>query len=71
MTSGWSNDQFFNIGQGGEGGTAATLFTPYISASPPNNPPFAFPGPNLIVQDKDGNVQVIKMQRGYIRTLMT
>jgi hypothetical protein len=71
MTSGWSNDQFFNIGQGGEGGTAATLFTPYISASPPNNPPFPFPVPNLRVQDKNGNVQIIKMQRGYIRTLMT
>jgi len=73
MTSGWSNDQFFRANEGGENtsATPAGLFNPYIVASPANNPPFAFPGSNLRIQDKDGNVQYLKMQRGYIRTLMT
>lgn len=61
---GYSTDQFFGAG------TAETLDGVNYYIAPNNNPPFIYPGRDIITQDGSGNVTRTALQRGYIRTLV-
>ena len=70
MTSGFNNDQFYGAERTGEtrltdGGNGS-----WVGAGA-DNPPFKFPGNTVRTQDRSGKVVNTKLQRGYIRTLMT
>lgn len=66
-TSGYSNDQFFGIADAGE----QLQTTGSSSVGAPNNPPFIYPAREIRTVGTDGKEQLVKMQRGYIRSLIT
>jgi len=70
MSTGFNNDQFFGAGKAGEEQLSAGPNGHWATGSA-DNPPFKFPGNTIRNQSSSGNVYTTKIQRGYIRSLMT
>lgn len=70
MTSGFNNDQFYGAERAGETRLTDGGNGNWVGAGA-DNPPFKFPGNTVRTQDRSGKVVNTKLQRGYIRTLMT
>lgn len=70
MTSGFNNDQFYGAERTGETRLTDGGNGNWVGAGA-DNPPFKFPGNTVRTQDRSGKVVNTKLQRGYIRTLMT
>lgn len=67
MGSGYANDQFYGIGAAGE--DVPQVFGRYVIAA--DNPAFIYPDREVRVVDSSGKEQLVKMQRGYIRSMIT
>jgi hypothetical protein len=68
MSTGYRNDQFYGIERAGETGNQ---LRPGSATGVANNPPFIYPAREIITQDGRGSVTRTRMQRGYIRTLLS
>ena len=74
MSSGtnFHNDQLYGIELWGEGDlkdAASSFYPPQVKEA--NNPPFIYPDRVIRTQDADGTIHETKMQRGYIRSMIS